>query len=125
MINLTEDNHALHIHLGMFMVLEQRELVDVEEFKECMLKINNAVKCQIRKYARGNITAVPAHEQGWKNVFKMSPGNVTKILLRFAYIHSNASYPFDVSSEPGYVYHCHVSILLPFQTRLLVTLILI
>ncbi|RVW17062.1 Multicopper oxidase LPR1 [Vitis vinifera] len=71
------------------------------------VKINNAVKCQISKYARGNITAVPAHEQGWKNVFKMTPGYVTKILVRFAYIHSNASYPFDASAEPGYVYHCH------------------
>nr|CAN78466.1 hypothetical protein VITISV_028234 [Vitis vinifera] len=107
-INLTEDNHPLHIHLGLFVVLEQRKLVDVEKFKECMLKINNAVKCQISKYARGNITAVPAHEQGWKNVFKMTPGYVTKILVRFAYIHSNASYPFDASAEPGYVYHCHI-----------------
>lgn len=109
-INLTEDNHPLHIHLGLFVVLDQTDLVKVEEFKDCMSKKNNAIKCQISKYARGNMTEVPVQEKGWKNVFKMRPGAVTKILVRFAYIHSNASYQFDPSAEPGYVYHCHVSI---------------
>lgn len=109
-INLTEDNHPLHIHLGLFVALDQTELVNVEEFKSCMTKMNDAIKCQISKYARGKKIEVPAHEKGWKNVYKMSPGCVTKILVRFSYIHTNASYSFDASAEPGYVYHCHVSI---------------
>ncbi|KAM1517461.1 hypothetical protein ACFX1Z_020550 [Malus domestica] len=107
-INLTEDNHPLHIHLGLFVALEQRELVSVEKFKDCMNKLNDAVKCQISKYAVGKRVEVPAHEKGWKNVFKMRPGTVTKIFLRFAYIHSNASYEFDPTAKPGYVYHCHI-----------------
>ncbi|KAL1209472.1 Multicopper oxidase LPR2 [Cardamine amara subsp. amara] len=107
-INLTEDNHPLHIHLGLFKVLEQTALVDIDEFKKCMTKKLDAVKCQISKYARGNKTAVTAHEQGWKNVFKMMPGHVTKILVRFSYIHSNESYFFDATQKPGYVYHCHI-----------------
>ncbi|TQD77763.1 hypothetical protein C1H46_036667 [Malus baccata] len=104
-INLTEDNHPLHIHLGLFVVLEQKEMVNVEEFTDCMNKLNDAVKCQISKYARGKTVEVPAHEKGWKNVFKMRNGTVTKIFLRFAYLHSNASYEFDPTG--GYVYHCH------------------
>uniref|UniRef100_A0A5B6ZTS1 Putative Cupredoxin superfamily protein isoform 1 n=1 Tax=Davidia involucrata TaxID=16924 RepID=A0A5B6ZTS1_DAVIN len=107
-INLTEDNHPLHIHLGLFVVLDQTALVKVDEFRECMLKMNDAIKCQIRKYARGEKMEVPAHEKGWKNVYKMTPGYVTRILVRFSYIHSNASYPFDATAEPGYVYHCHI-----------------
>ncbi|KAB2621159.1 multicopper oxidase LPR1-like [Pyrus ussuriensis x Pyrus communis] len=107
-INLTQDNHPLHIHLGLFVVFEQRELVNEEKFKDCMNKLNDAVKCQISRYARGKTVEVPAHEKGWKNVFKMRPGTVTKILLRLAYIHSNASYEFDPTGEPGYVYHCHI-----------------
>ncbi|KAK6931015.1 Multicopper oxidase, type 1, partial [Dillenia turbinata] len=55
-INLTEDNHSLHIHLGLF---------------------------------------------------KMRPRFVTKILVRFRFIHSNESYPFDPTADPGYVYRCH------------------
>nr|POF08750.1 multicopper oxidase lpr1 [Quercus suber] len=107
-INLTEDNHPLHIHLGLFKTLDQTELVKVEEFKNCMTKINDAIKCQISKHARGKKIEVPAYEKGWKNVYKMKPGAVTKILVRFSYIHSNESYAFDATSEPGYVYHCHI-----------------
>ncbi|KAL2235083.1 UNVERIFIED_CONTAM: Multicopper oxidase LPR1 [Sesamum indicum] len=108
-INLTEDNHPLHIHLGLFVALDQTELLDVDKFRECMKKINDAIKCQVDKYARGKKIEVPAHEKGWKNVYKMMPGYMTKILVRYSYIHSNASYPFDATAEPGYVYHCHVS----------------
>lgn len=110
-INLTEDNHPLHIHLGLFSVLEQTELVKnkLDEFKECMIKKNDAKKCKVSKYTRGKKVEVPAHERGWKNVFKIMPGFVTKIVVRFSFIHSNASYPFDATNEPGYVYHCHVS----------------
>ncbi|KAJ7943026.1 Multicopper oxidase LPR1 [Quillaja saponaria] len=107
-INLTEDNHPLHIHLGLFKVLDQTELVNLEEFKSCMMKINDAIKCQLSKYARGKRIEVPAYEKGWKNVFKMTPGYATKIVVRFGYIHTNASYPFDATVEPGYVYHCHI-----------------
>lgn len=88
--------------------MEQTELVNADEFKECMLKSNNAVKCQVSKYALGKKVKVPAHEKGWKNVFKMMPGYMTKIVVRFTLIHSNASYPFDATAEPGYVYHCHI-----------------
>ncbi|KAF5202531.1 Multicopper oxidase lpr1 [Thalictrum thalictroides] len=107
-INLTEDNHPLHIHLGMFVALEQTELVKVAEFKECMNTMNDAIKCNIDKYTTGKRIMVPTHEKGWKNVYKMTPGCITKILVRFSFIHSNTSYPFNVSAEPGYVYHCHI-----------------
>ncbi|KAL3654469.1 Leucine permease transcriptional regulator [Castilleja foliolosa] len=107
-INLTEDNHPLHIHLGLFTVLDQTELVDLDKFKECMSKKNNATECHIEKHARGKKVEVPEYEKGWKNVFKMMPGYVTKIVVKFSYIHTNDSYPFDAADEPGYVYHCHI-----------------
>ncbi|KAK3040733.1 hypothetical protein RJ639_029255, partial [Escallonia herrerae] len=107
-INLTEDNHPLHVHLGLFVVLDQTKLVNLDEFKACMLNTNDAIKCQVNKYASGKKTKVPAHEKGWKNVYKMTPGYVTKIFVRFSYIHSNTSYRFDATAEPGYVYHCHI-----------------
>ena len=114
-INLTEDNHPLHVHLGLFVVLDQKKILEFDTFKDCMVKLNDARKCNVHKYGRGNELRVPKHESGWKNVFKMWPGYVTKILVKFSYIHSNVSYPFDATKEPGYVYHCHVSsIFLPF-----------
>ncbi|KAJ0095063.1 hypothetical protein Patl1_15280 [Pistacia atlantica] len=99
-INLTPDNHPFHIHLGLFAVLDQTGLVEIEQFKTCMIKLNDAIECHISNYARGKKIEVPAHEKGWKNVYKILPGYVTKILVRFAYIHSNVSYPFDATEEP-------------------------
>ncbi|KAF2316756.1 hypothetical protein GH714_042097 [Hevea brasiliensis] len=46
-INLTEDNHPLHIHLGLFVVMDQTELINIDEFKACMSKLNDAIKCQM------------------------------------------------------------------------------
>ncbi|KAJ1388672.1 Multicopper oxidase, type 2 [Sesbania bispinosa] len=109
-INLTEDNHPLHIHLALFKVLDQTKLVNLGEFKSCMMRIGDAVKCHMEKYARGKKVKVLAYEKGWKNVFKIMPGYVTKIAVRFSYIHTNAPYGFDATVEPGYLYHCHVSI---------------
>ena len=83
-------NHPLHIHLGLFKVLDQTKLVKEEEFKSCMTKLNNAIKCHVEKYARGKKLEVVAQERGWKNVYKMSPGFVTKIVVKFSYIHTNA-----------------------------------
>lgn len=114
-INLTEDNHPLHIHLGLFVVLEQRELLELEKFKGCMMKMNDAEKCHLKEHANGRADPVPAHEAGWKNVFKMQPGFVTRILVRFAVLRSEERYPFDATAEPGYVYHCHVSTKQPAQ----------
>ncbi|KAG6486216.1 hypothetical protein ZIOFF_054786 [Zingiber officinale] len=109
-INLTEDNHPLHVHLASFVVLEQRELQgkDAEELRQCMQKKNDAEACGAEEMAaRGQQRAVPAHEQGWKNVFKMMPSAVTRVLVRFAPLEGGA-YSFDPTAEPGYVYHCHI-----------------
>jgi FtsP/CotA-like multicopper oxidase with cupredoxin domain len=107
-INLTPDNHPLHIHLGLFFVLNQTELVNLSEFKSCMQKKNDAVGCDIEKHAKGRVIAAPANERTWKNVFKMQPGFMTTILLRLSLLDSPRPYPFNASAEPGYVYHCHI-----------------
>ncbi|KAI9074063.1 hypothetical protein K1719_043990 [Acacia pycnantha] len=60
-INLTEDNHPLHIHLGVFKVLDQTELVKSEEFKACMEKLNDANKCHVDKLRLGLVTYTPMH----------------------------------------------------------------
>ncbi|WOK94174.1 multicopper oxidase LPR1 [Canna indica] len=106
-INLTEDNHPLHIHLGVFVVLEQQELVEAEKFEKCMRKKNDAAACGVAEHAKGKRHRVPQYERGWKNVFKVMPGAVTRILVRFAPL-DGGNFVFDATAEPGYVYHCHI-----------------
>ncbi|KAJ3692383.1 hypothetical protein LUZ60_012733 [Juncus effusus] len=107
-INLTEDNHPIHIHLAAFTVLEQRNMSDVETFRSCMIEFNDALKCNLSDYLTKKTFPVPKYEAGWKNVFKMRPGCETKILVRFKPLGLEERFGFDVTAEPGYVYHCHI-----------------
>ncbi|KAH9300961.1 hypothetical protein KI387_012544, partial [Taxus chinensis] len=106
-INLTDENHPLHIHLALFVVLKQTQLINYDNFTECMVEKNNALKCNISRYAIGNTTEVVGPDRGWKNVFKILPGYMTTLLVQFTLIDSYRPYPFNATAEPGYVYHCH------------------
>jgi FtsP/CotA-like multicopper oxidase with cupredoxin domain len=109
-INLTGDNHPLHIHLGMFQAVKMQQLVNLQVFIDCMTAVNDAVKCNVDQHAIGDVVPVPDHEKTWKNVVKVPPGFVTTVVVVFKLVDTNQSYPFDATAEPGYVYHCHVSV---------------
>ncbi|CAD6232453.1 unnamed protein product [Miscanthus lutarioriparius] len=107
-INLTADNHPLHIHLGMFQAVKMQQLVDLQAFTNCMTQLNDAVKCGVDQHAVGPVVPVPDHEKTWKNVVKVPPGFVTTVVVAFKLVDTNQPYPFDATAEPGYVYHCHI-----------------
>ncbi|EES02566.1 multicopper oxidase LPR1 homolog 2 [Sorghum bicolor] len=110
-INVTEDNHPLHVHLAVFAVLEQRSLRRVDEFRDCMKRRNDTRACGLARHlAGGRRHVVPRQERGWKNVFKVRPSAVTKFLVRFKPLTDaeESRFPFDVTTGPGYVYHCHI-----------------
>ncbi|XP_072964239.1 multicopper oxidase LPR1 homolog 4-like [Typha angustifolia] len=112
-INLTDDNHPLHIHLGMFQAIKVQELVDYEGFNNCMTVANDAVKCNIDKHAVGRTLPIPDYEKTWKNVVKIEAGYMTTVVVEFKLVDTDKPYPFDATAEPGYVYHCHVNYSLP------------
>lgn len=109
-INLTGDNHPLHIHLAEFQAIKIQEVVDLEVFKSCMQSKNDAVACNVTGHVTGQLLDVPEYEKTWKNIVKIEPGYQTTVVVKFNLIENDAPYPFDPTSEPGYVYHCHVSI---------------
>ncbi len=72
----------------------------------------------ISPYLIGTPTPPAAEESGWKDTAKAPPGQVTRFLIRFtptsvpvkskkSYAGQNL-YPFDPTSGPGYVWHCHI-----------------
>lgn len=107
-INLTQDNHPLHLHLATFQAVRVRGLVELEEFRRCMEVLYDAVRCDVGRHAVGEEVAVPEHEKTWKNVVKIAPGFVTTVVVKFLMVDTGRSYPFDATAEPGYVYHCHI-----------------
>ena len=56
------------------------------------------------------------NEAGWKDTIKAFPGEVTRIVVRWApqYVPVEGVtagvnlYPFDPTAGPGYVWHCHI-----------------
>ncbi|KAJ3683108.1 hypothetical protein LUZ60_013335 [Juncus effusus] len=107
-INLTPDNHPLHVHLGMMQAINITEIIGLNEFTNCMTQLNDATKCNVTSHAVGKTLPVPEYEKTWKNVVKMEPGYMTDIVVAFKLVDTNQTYPFDATQEPGYVYHCHI-----------------
>ncbi|KAM3310605.1 hypothetical protein ACQJBY_031350 [Aegilops geniculata] len=107
-VNLTPDDHPLHLHLATFQVVRARGLVGLDEFKNCMARLNDAGRCNVSRHAAGDAVAVPEHERTWKNVGKMAPGYLTTVVVKFLMVDTGEAYPFDATAEPGYVYHCHI-----------------
>jgi hypothetical protein len=54
-----------------------------------------------------------AQESAWKDTVLMHPGEVTRILVRFApqegtFPVGTIGFNFDPTVDPGYVWHCHI-----------------
>jgi spore coat protein A len=70
----------------------------------------------VTRFLQDAIEPPQAWEVGWKDTFKMFPGQVTRIIVRWAPqdLTTNAvgagqnKYSFDPTSGPGYVWHCHI-----------------
>uniref|UniRef100_A0A0E0BWE2 Plastocyanin-like domain-containing protein n=1 Tax=Oryza meridionalis TaxID=40149 RepID=A0A0E0BWE2_9ORYZ len=107
-INLTPDNHPLHLHLAEFQAVQMLQLVDPDMFKSCMLQHNDTFACNLSQHAVGALQPVPEEEKTWKNVVKIPPAYVTSVVVAFRLVHNNMPYPFDATAAPGYVYHCHI-----------------
>ena len=69
-------------------------------------------------YLQGDATPPGEWEAGWKDTAKVQPGQVMRIIIRWAPtstpLKKNKSmagknqYPFDPTKGPGYVWHCHI-----------------
>jgi FtsP/CotA-like multicopper oxidase with cupredoxin domain len=73
----------------------------------------------VSRYLQGSPVPPALNEAGWKDTVVMHPGEVTRIAVRWAPTEVPATgagsatagtnlYPFDPTSGPGYVWHCHI-----------------
>jgi spore coat protein A, manganese oxidase len=71
----------------------------------------------VTPYLQDGINLPDPNENGWKDTFKMFPGEVTRVVVRWApqdiAVNGVAAgtnlYPFDpTTGGPGYVWHCHI-----------------
>jgi len=119
-VNLTADTHPIHLHLVQFRV-EDRQAFDVDAYAQDWTALNGeppldhpTIPLDPTPYLRGAIIPPDANEDGWKDTVRMNPGEVTRIVVRFApntakHVKPGENlFPFDPTGAPGYVWHCHI-----------------
>ncbi len=148
-INLTADTHPIHLHLVQFQIVN-RQAFNATQYNKVygmpMVGMGPPLPYDVADAATGNklggnpdvtpyLKGKPRlpdpNETGWKDTFRMNPGEVTRVLVRVAPQDANARaggpvaagmnlFPFDPTAGlgstdefgfpggPGYVWHCHI-----------------
>ena len=83
-INLTDDSHPIHLHLVRFQVLDRRPF-DLPVFQLTKKIVYTA-----------EALPLPANELGWKDIVRVDPLTVTRIIVKFE------------GFTGRYVWHCHM-----------------
>ena len=97
-INTTDDAHPIHLHLVRFQVLD-RQAFNVDAYlARWGAEIPGAGPDPIAAapYLRGKRKMPPAQERGWKDNVRADPGEVVRIIARFA------------GYAGKYPWHCHM-----------------
>jgi hypothetical protein len=112
-VNMTGDTHPIHLHLVQFQLLN-RQKINARRYEHAFMEANPVMPAEtyvpvpVEPYLKGKPIPADPNERGWKDTFRMNPGEVTRILMRFAPQDDSPAYTFDATSEPGYVWHCHI-----------------
>jgi FtsP/CotA-like multicopper oxidase with cupredoxin domain len=136
-INLTEDAHPIHLHLVQFQLVNRQKFGDrypdawaaafpggtyipgygpPRDYSTPNTDRALGGNPAITPYLMGPVTPPDPAEAGWKDTIKVLPGEVTRIVVRWAPegvplagVHAGVNlYPFDPTTGPGYVWHCHI-----------------
>jgi FtsP/CotA-like multicopper oxidase with cupredoxin domain len=112
-VNLTGDSHPIHLHLVQFQLLN-RQKINVGRYQAAfdaanpMMPAETYTPVPVGPYLKGKAVQPDPNERGWKDTYRMNPGEVTRILVRFAPQDESPAFTFDATAEPGYVWHCHI-----------------
>lgn len=112
-VNMTGDAHPIHIHLVQFQLLN-RQKYNVRKYERAFAQENPELptadyeEVSVTPYLKGKPIPADPNERGWKDTFRMNPGEVTRILVRFAPQDESPAFAFDATADPGYVWHCHI-----------------
>lgn len=137
-INTTADAHPIHLHLVQFQLMN-RQPFNLTRYRKtydtsfpggsfipgfgppaAYNSTNGAGALggnpDVTPFLQGDVQPPRPGEAGWKDTVKMLPGEVTRIVVRFApqdiiagaTVAGTNYYPFDPTTGPGYAFHCHI-----------------
>jgi FtsP/CotA-like multicopper oxidase with cupredoxin domain len=121
-VNLSGDAHPMHLHLVQFQIVSRQDfnadqyLIDWLNLNKNglmngMLPFKMTWKTKVLPFepylTPGSKTFADPDEHGWRDLVRALPGQVTQIRVRFKK-QDGQPYPFDPTTGPGYVWHCHI-----------------
>ena len=122
-VNLTMDTHPIHIHLINFQI-KDRQIIDNESYQRDWLELNGGnlpfnhptKELPVTQYLIYDPIPPKEYEIGWKDTIQANPGEVTRLLIRFAPEDANEEevmpgvnlFPFNPCIGPNYMWHCHI-----------------
>jgi FtsP/CotA-like multicopper oxidase with cupredoxin domain len=139
-VNLTADAHPIHLHLTQFQLVNRQrfnatryaaayaaafpggtylpETGPPGDYRPSQNPLSGGKyggNPTIDPYLQGPARPPAPNEAGWKDTVMMLPGQVTRIVVRYAPQSlpadapgSQLHYPFDPGFAHGYVWHCHI-----------------
>ncbi len=137
-INLTADAHPIHLHLVQFQLINRQPFQTSQYLSDWSLLFPGGVSIPgfgpplpynvpnadgaiggnlaVTSYLQGLATPPNPNEAGWKDTVIMHPGEVSRIMVRWAPQNTPIAgvsaginlFPFDPTAGPGYVWHCHI-----------------
>jgi hypothetical protein len=121
-VNLTGDAHPMHLHLVQFQIVSRQDFNATKYNTDWMALNKNGLtngqlpfkmtwQTKVLPFEPylipGTKTLAEPDEKGWKDIVRTMPGQVTQIRVRFKQ-QSGTPFPFDPTTGPGYVWHCHI-----------------
>lgn len=110
LVNLTPAAHPIHLHLVHFQLVERRSL-DAAQYRAAWLLLNgpspyNSTVNEVdpAPYLVGAPSGPAPEEQGWKDTLNVLPSQAVRLRVRFAPANGAATFPFDATAGPGYVW---------------------
>lgn len=120
--NLTADSHPIHLHLIQFQLLNRQDfdaagyMKEWEQVNGMVPLMHPTIEVPVEPFLSPDGPIKPDNnELGWKDTVRMNPDQVTRIRVRFApqdvpgcVKPGENLFPFNPTTEPGYVWHCHI-----------------
>jgi spore coat protein A, manganese oxidase len=112
--NPTADAHPMHWHLVQFQLVSRQPFDDAGWLSnwtaingEPPLTHETINPGNLSTYYTGPAVGPQLDEQGWLDTVTMLPGQVTTVRIRYLQ-QDGSAFPFDPTTGPGYVWHCHI-----------------
>jgi spore coat protein A len=111
----TFDTHNIHLHLVQFQLVSRQSYNTTEYWKDWVALNGNPFPLNhttinvpsLDPYLIGEPILPGPTEKTWKDTIIVYSRQITIIRVRFA-PQDGSDFPFDATTGPGYVWHCHI-----------------